>query len=249
MTINQTLVQLKELSLSGMHEAAVFQLNTITFSKLPFEERLAHLVENEISVRANKKFERLFKSSKIRYKQSCLEDIDYSSSRKIDQNLILSLSDCQWIDRHQNIIVTGPTGTGKSYIASAFGVQACRKNYNVIFYTATELFEVISRAVVDGTLIKLKRNLLKCKMLIIDDFGIGGVDVNIGPILLEIIDRKTQTGSVIITSQFPPSKWYDLFNDPTIADAVLDRLVYQAHYIELQGESMRKKNRLTTKLG
>lgn len=245
MTINQTLSQLKELNLIGMHEALANQLNNTSLSKLPFNERLSQLVENEISVRSNKRFQRLFKNSRIRYRDSCIENIEFSASRKIDQNLVLSLVDCNWINRCQNIIITGPTGTGKSYLASAFGTQACRKNFNVIFYTATDLFENIARASVDGTLSKLRKNLAKCKLLIIDDFGIGGVDISIGPILLDVIDQQTMSGSVIITSQFPPSKWYDLFNDPTIADAILDRIVYKSHFVEIQGESMRKRNRLS----
>lgn len=244
MTINQTLWQLKELNLIGMHDALITQMNNPSFSEMPFEDRVLFLIENEINIRQNKRFLRLFKTSKLRYKNANIEDIDYSGNRNINRDLILSLSNCNWIERSQNLIITGPTGTGKTYLASAFGTQACRKNFNVLFYTATELFETISRASVDGTLLKLRRNLARTKLLIIDDFGIGGVDVNIGPAFLDIIDQQVGNGSLIITSQFPASKWYDLFNDPTIADAVLDRLVYQAHFIEIQGESMRKRNRL-----
>jgi len=244
MTMNQTLRQLKELNLTGMHDALLIQIDTPSFSEMTFNERLPFLVENEINVRQNKRFLRLFKSSKLRYKNAKLEDIDYSATRNLNRDLILTLTNCNWIDKCQNLIVTGPTGTGKTYLASSFGVQACRKNFSVLFFTATELFETISRASVDGTMLKFRRSLAKTKLLIIDDFGIGGIDVSIGPAFLDIIDQQVGNGSLIITSQFPPSKWYDLFNDPTIADAVLDRLVYQAHYIEVQGESMRKRNRL-----
>lgn len=244
MLINATLQKLNELGLTGMATALEQQTQSIQLQQLTFDERLSMLIDSEESHRHNKRFSRLFKASRIRQRQASLEDIDYSREREIDHLYIRSLTDCQWIQKNQNLILTGATGTGKSYLASAFGVQACRLDLSVQFYTATELYETLSRASVDGTLLRVRNSLVKAKLLIIDDLGIGGIDSNMGPILLDIIDQQTMTGSILVTSQFPTDRWYDLFNDPTIADAILDRLLHKAHFIKLKGESMRRKNRV-----
>ena len=245
MLINQTLHKLNELGLTGMASALEQQMQSIQLQQLTFDERLGMLIDCEENHRQNRRFNRLFKASKIRQRQASLEDIDYSKEREIDHLYIRSLTDCQWIQRCQNLILTGPTGTGKSYLACAFGVQACRLDLSVQFYTATELYETLSRASADGTLLRVRNTIVKARLLIIDDLGIGGIDTNTGPILLDIIDQQSMTGSILVTSQFPTDRWYDLFNDPTIADAILDRLLHKAHFIKLKGESMRKKNRVT----
>ncbi len=244
MPINQNLQKLNALALHGMYEALEQQLNNTIYHAQHFDLRLAMILDSEECHRKNKRFDRLIKSSKIRLRQACLEDIDYSKDREIDALYLSALSNCEWINKCQNVILTGATGTGKSYIASAFGVQACRLGMPVMYFSATELYETLSRAQVDGSIIKLKNSLAKCKLLIIDDLGIGGIDSNAGPILLDIIDQQSLNGSIVITSQFPTDRWYDLFNDPTIADAILDRLLNKAHFIKLKGESMRKKNRM-----
>lgn len=212
MLMNPTLQKLNELGLNGMASALEQQTQSIQLQQLTFDERLTMLIDSEENNRQNKRFSRLFKASRIRQRQASLEDIDYSREREIDHQYIRSLTDCQWIHRCQNLIFTGATGTGKSYLASAFGVQACRLDLSVQFYTATELYETLSRASVDGTLLKVRNSLVKAKLLIIDDLGIGGIDSNTGPILLDIIDQQSMTGSILVTSQFPTDRWYDLFN-------------------------------------
>lgn len=236
----QTQQQLSELGLKGMQRAIELQSQQPNIQRLSFEERLAMALDAEISDRESRRIERFKKAAKLRQGRACIEDIDFHPSRKLDQALIMSLTDCAWIERHQNLILTGATGTGKSWMGCAFGVQACRRNYLTYYTTATQLFEDLARAQMDGTLPKFRRILVKTQLLILDDLGIGGIDNNLGPILLDIIDQQSQRGALLITSQYPTEKWYDLFNDPTIADAILDRIVHQAHFIKLQGESLRK---------
>lgn len=237
---HQTTTQLQVLGLHGMLRVLNRQLDEPQTQKLSFDERFAMLLDAEVNDRDGRKIERLLKSAKLRQPSACLEDVDYRASRGIDAAMVASLGDCAWIARRQNLALTGVTGTGKSWLACAFGKQACRSGYSVYFTTATLLFENLVTAQADGSLPKLRRQLVKTQLLIIDDFGIGGIDVHLGPILLDIIDQQSMQGSLLITSQFPPEKWYDLFNDPTVADAILDRIVHRAHFMELKGESMRK---------
>lgn len=239
--LNQlTIAQLQALALRGMHRALNRQLDDPSIQKLNFDERFAMLLDAEIADREGRKIERLLKAAKMRQANACLEDVDYRASRGIDHAQVASLGDCAWITRRQNLVLSGLTGTGKSWLACAFGKQACRSGYSVYFTTATQLYEALIAAQADGSLSKLRRLLVKTQLLIIDDFGIGGIDIRLGPILLDIIDQQSMQGSLLITSQFPPEKWYDLFNDPTVADAILDRIVHRAHFMELKGDSMRK---------
>jgi DNA replication protein DnaC len=243
MLINQTKNKLAELGLNGMLRAFENQLKTPESKKLSFEERFGMIVDTELSDRGSRRINRLKKSARLRYSDAALEDIDYRPTRKLDQSLIMSLADCSWVNRNQNVIVTGATGTGKSWFACGLGTQACRNNYSVQYITATQLFENLAMARIENTLPKIRRALIKTQVLIIDDLGIGGIDPELGPILLDIIDQQSLHGALIITSQYPTSKWYDLFTDPTIADAILDRIIHQSHNIVLKGESMRKSRK------
>ncbi|MFO1256807.1 MAG: IS21-like element helper ATPase IstB [Gammaproteobacteria bacterium] len=245
MLINQTKQHLLQLGLKGMHSAFEIQQQQPDIQRLSFEDRFSMLVDAEVNDRDSRKIERIKRSAKLRQNRACIEDIDYHPSRKLDQSLIMSLANCSWIDRHQNLIITGATGTGKSWMTCAIADQACRKKYSTYYTTATQLFEDLSRAQVDGTMIKFRRMLVRTQLLIIDDLGIGGIDNSLGPILLDIIDMQSQNGALLIASQYPTKKWYDLFNDPTIADAVLDRIVHQAHFLQLHGESLRKTRKKT----
>lgn len=240
MLIHQTQQQLIDLGLRGMQRALDVQLQQPDIQRLSFDERFGILVDAETSDRDSRRIERLKRGAKLRQVRACIEDIDFHPSRKLDQALIMSLADCNWIERHQNLILTGATGTGKSWLGCAFGLQACRRNFSTYYTTATQLFEDMGRAQMDGSLPKLRKMLVKTQLLILDDLGLGGIDNNLGPILLDIIDQQSQRGALLITSQYPTTKWYDLFNDPTIADAILDRIVHQAHFLQLHGESMRK---------
>lgn len=238
--VQQTIEDLKVLGLKGMLKAYEIQLDQSSASSMSFESRFSQIVDSEKCERNNRKVSRLLKAAKLRQNSACLEDLNYRADRCIDQSLINSLSTCHWINQRQNVIITGATGTGKSWLACAIGKQACRNGLSSFFITATHLYEHISAAMLDGSLLKFRRQITKSNLLIIDDFGIGGIDLKIGPILLEIIDQQTLHGALIITSQFPTNKWYDLFNDPTIADAILDRVLHRTHFIKLQGSSMRK---------
>lgn len=237
---NLTHEKMRSLGLHGMLRALELQLEQPKSQNLSFDERIGVLLDAEFSDRENRRISKLLKSAKLRHTNANIEGIDFHPSRKLNQSLILNLADCGWIDRHQSLIFTGLTGTGKSWLACAFGNQACRRNYSTYYTTTTQLFEDILRAQAECTLPRLKRALIKNQLLILDDFGIGNVDQAIGPILLDVIDQQSANGSILITSQFPTNKWHDFFNDPTVADAILDRVIHHSQIFKLQGESMRK---------
>ncbi len=237
---NITQDKLRALSLHGVLRAYELQLKQPTASKMSFDDRLGLLLDAEFSDRENKRISRFLKAAKLRHSNASIENIDFNPARKLNQPLILSLADCGWIQRSENLIFTGLTGTGKSWLACALGNQACRRNYTTYYSTATQLFGDIARAQTECSLPRLKRSLIKTQLLILDDFGIGGVANSVGPILLDIIDQQSSNGSLIITSQFPTAKWHDFFSDPTVADAILDRIVHRSQVLNLEGGSMRK---------
>ncbi|MBU0526619.1 MAG: IS21-like element helper ATPase IstB [Gammaproteobacteria bacterium] len=231
---------LLSLGLSGMAMAYERQLEEPSLLKQPFDTRLGLMMEAETSQRETRKIERLLRAAKLRESEATLENIEFKASRGLDRNEVITLGECEWLRRRQNLIITGATGTGKTWLACAFGNQACRFGKTAVYRTAIKLFEEISLSCADHTLPKLRRQLIRAELLIIDDLGIGGIDAQLGPFLLDVIDQQAQNGSLLITSQYPKEKWYDLFSDPTIADAILDRIVHKSHVIQLKGESMRK---------
>ena len=226
-----------------MLKAFELQLKQPNINQLSFEDRLGLLIDSETTERDFRKIERLLSKSKLRYLEATIEAIAYHPVRNLDQSTILSLSSCEWIRQKQSLILNGATGVGKSWLACALGKQACRNGYSVYYVTATHFFEDIRNSIASGNLNKLKRFISKLNLLIIDDFGIGGIDLQIGPYFLELVDLQSISGGLLVTSQFPTENWYDLFNDTTIADAVLDRIVHRANLIELKGESMRKNRK------
>lgn len=239
MLIQQTQNKLRELKLKGMADAYERQLSQVSVQELSFDERFSFLVDSETSARENRKLNRLLKSARFRY-QAFYEDIDFRPTRELDKGLFASLSSCEWVRRRQNVLLIGATGTGKSWLGCALGTQACRNGMTVLFRTAGALFEEIAIARVDGSLPKLRSQLVKANVLVIDDLGLAPIDLGIGHVLLEIIDQRADTGSLVITSQYPTERWHGFFNDPTLADAILDRIVHASHKIQLRGESMRK---------
>lgn len=232
-----TAQKLEQLGLRGMLRALQQTKDT---NKLSFDERFGMLVDIELSERETRRVDRLIKAAKLRHPRASLEEVEYKPSRKLDHATIMSLANCQWIQQRQAVILCGATGVGKSWLACALGKQACRNGFSTYYVTATQLFEDLRVALAAGTINKLKRSLSKIELLIIDDLGIGGIDVSLGPSLLEIIDLQSSVGALLVASQFPVERWYDLFNDSTVADAVLDRIVHRAHKINLAGESLRK---------
>ncbi|HBO4599507.1 TPA: AAA family ATPase [Pseudomonas aeruginosa] len=232
--------RLIELGLHGMANAYERQLNQPQLQQEAFDVRLGLMLDAENSSRESRKIERLVKAARLRESQAVLEDIDFKASRGLDRSTVMNLAECEWLRRRQNLILTGATGTGKTWLACAFGNQACRQGFTTGYRTATQLFEDILLSQADNTLPKLRRQLIRTHLLIIDDLGIGGISAPLGPLLLEIIDQQSRNGSLLITSQYPQEKWYELFADPTIADAILDRIIHKSHTIQLKGESMRK---------
>ncbi len=233
--------KLMTLGLKGFMSCLETQLDSFYKQSLSIEEALGILLDAEVTSRNNLKIIRLLKNAKLRYANASLEDIQYSADRAIKRDVIHRFAGCQWINENKNIIISGATGTGKTWLGCAFGVQACRLSYHTLYFNAHQLFEELSLAHADGTLSNLRKKLINTQLLIIDDFGLSGIDLSLAPVFLDIIDRQSSNGSLLLTSQYPPSVWHSQFNDPTIADAILDRIVHRSHFIEVQGGSMRKR--------
>jgi DNA replication protein DnaC len=207
--------------------------------KFTADEMVGHLIDAEWDERENRKLERLLKGAKFRY-QSAIEEIDFSINRNLDKNRILRLSDCSWIRGKENIIITGPTGVGKSFIATALGHQACMYGYKVIYYNCLKFFSQMRYWQADGSYIKEMKKIGKAELLILDDFGLEILDKANRISLLEILEDRVGKCSTIIVSQLPENKWHEIIGDETIADAICDRVLHNSYKIKMKGESMRK---------
>ncbi|PWS33302.1 IS21-like element helper ATPase IstB [Pedobacter paludis] len=239
MNNSDTLDKLRSLKLFGMFHAFKTNLETGKFSDLTADQLLAELVEAEHEDRMNRKISRLTEAAKFRYKAS-IEQINFHKDRNIERTQIMRLAECGFVDKHENVLITGPTGIGKSYIASALGHQACALEYRVLYYSAPKLFTKLKQAKADNSFVKEMMKIERCEMLILDDFGLHPLDAQSRAMLMEIVEDRHEKNSLVITSQLPVSAWFDMIGDKTIADAVLDRIVHNAHRIEAVGESMRK---------
>lgn len=240
MNNSATLEKMYLMKLHGMKQAFELSIKTDQSGKITPDELIAILVEAEYNDRQNRKLERLLKAARFRYKAS-IEEMNFSHRRNLDKNEILRLATCDFISRKENIIITGPTGVGKSYIASALGHQACIDGYKVMYFNLQKLFTRLKILKADATDIREKAKIEKHDLLILDDFGLQVLDMESRLELLEIIEDRHGKKSTIITSQLPTEKWHEAIGDATIADAILDRIVHTAHRIELKGGSMRKK--------
>lgn len=238
-----TLERLVSLRLDGMTAALREQMASDTASALTFEERLGLMIDRELTVRENRRLSTRLKKARLRQNAS-MEDIDFNSARGLDRTLILSLACCDWIKRHQNVIITGPTGAGKSYLSCALAHKACLMGYTVGYYRLSRLVEDLQLARGDGRFLKLVAALQKADLILLDDWGLAALSAAGQRDLLEILDDRYQRRSTIVTSQLPPANWFETMADPTLADAILDRLVHNAHHITLKGESMRKRRAL-----
>lgn len=247
MLINQTKEKLYELRLKGMAAALEEQLNNAQLSSLSFEERLSFLVDKELILRENRRLSRLTREASLRQNNACLEDIDYASSRGIDKSQINNLLSFNWLDKAHNLIITGSTGSGKTYLACAFANAGLRRGHRVSYFRINKLFEQLKIAKADGSYLKLMDKISKASLLILDDWGLTPLSDVERKDFLEIIEERHSRSSTLITSQLPLEDWYESIGNPTLADAILDRLIHNAYKIELKGGSMRKKhNNLTT---
>jgi DNA replication protein DnaC len=241
----QTLQRLRALRLVGMADAFAQQLEQPPDQQLSFEERLAMLVDRERSYRDNRRLQRLLRAAHFK-QQACVEEIDYQTPRGLVRSEVTSLISCDWVRARHNLHITGPTGTGKSWLACAFGQAACRQGLSVRYERTGRLLDELRIARGDGTYSKLLRQLARFDLLILDDFGLKPLPQNERHDLLEIIEDRHASRSTIITSQLPIGSWYEYLCDPTVADALLDRLLANAYRLELKGESLRKtRQRLT----
>ncbi len=242
MNTNATIEKMQQMRLYGMKRAYESSFETRNQDTFTNDEFIAWLIESEDNQRNNSRTERLLKNARFHY-QASLEEVNYSPDREIDRNQLTRLSDCSFIDRCENIIITGCTGTGKSFLGTALGYQGCIKGYKVLYYNLGKLFNKLSMAKADGTYMKELARIEKQDLLIIDDFGLQAINNEKQLILMDLIEDRNQKRSTIFCSQIPVKNWYDLIEEKTIADAILDRIIHTAIRFELKGESMRKKMR------
>ena len=236
---NQTIEKMKEMKLYGMARAMASAID-MGIKDITPDQFISHLVDAEWDDRYNRRLDRLIKAAKFRYRAS-IDEIDFSLARNLDKNMILRFSDCSFIKNKKNIIITGPTGVGKSYMASAIGNQACIYGYVTLYFNTQKLFSALKLSKADGSYISQIRKIEKASLLLLDDFGLEKLDSQSRLSLLEILEDRHGLASTVITSQFPISAWHEIIGDPTIADAICDRMVNSSYRIELGGESVRKK--------
>jgi len=240
MMLEVTLNKLHQMKLSGMAEALVEHNRSAMYSNLPFEERLGLLIDREMAVRDNRRLANLLRGARLRYPQACPEEIDFRTPRGLAKDVIVSLMQNGWIKSKQNVIITGPTGSGKTFIACALANSACRNGHSAYYIRLPRLLEEMNIARGDGSYGKHLARLAKYALLIIDDWGLAKLNDRERRDLLEVLEDRNAISSTVISSQIPTGKWHDIIGDPTIADAVLDRLIHNAHMITMKGESMRK---------
>jgi len=238
----QSFEKLYQMKLNGMAEALKDQLAQPDITQLSFEERFSLLVDRQWTWKENKRLDRLLRNAKLKL-NACIEDIDYKRARGIDKSVVLGLAGCEWIRQAQNIIITGPTGVGKTYLACALANLACRRGHSAFYVRTPRLLQQFVIAKADGSYPKIMNKLAKAKVLIIDDLGLAPLTDVERRDLLEVIEDRYDLCSTIVTSQLDLDLWHDSIGDPTIADAILDRLVHNAHKIALEGGSMRRKKK------
>ncbi len=239
--LNQpTLEKLQAMKLHGMAEAFRAQLETTDASQLSFEERFAMLVDQQWLWKENRALARRLRAAKLK-ERGVLEDIDYQHPRGLDRKLIRTLASSEWVRQHQNLLLIGPTGIGKTWLGCALAQKACRDGFTILHKRSSELFRDFAVAHVDGSFGRLLTKLARIDILVLDDFAMAPLKDSERRDFLELCDDRYQRRSMILTSQLPLAHWHEQIGDPTLGDSILDRLVHNAYRIELNGESMRKK--------
>ncbi len=231
--------RLRELGLEGMAKGFRDLASNPESRELDHAEWLGLLLDQEVTLRQQKRFEARTRTAKLRQAAS-MEDINYKAARGLDRTMFLRLASCDWIREHRHCLITGPCGVGKSWLACALGDKACRENFSVLYQRSTRLFAALALARGDGRYARLMRQFARVDLLILDDWGPEPLNPEQRRDLLEIIDDRYDRGSLIITSQVPVDRWYETVGDPTLAEAILDRVIHSAQRIELKGESLRK---------
>jgi DNA replication protein DnaC len=235
-----TLDKMRKMKLMGMYRTFKTNLESEQEQTYTSDEIIAYLVDAEWDDRQNRNIEHKIKNARFRYK-AALEDLHYHTDRNIDKNQVMRFADCDFINKAETILITGSTGCGKSYIASALGYQACSMGYRVVYHNVPKLFSKLKMSKADGSYLNEIAKIERQHLLILDDFGIQPFDLQSRMALMEIIEDRHGKGALIITSQIPLNKWYDIIGEQTIADAILDRIIHNAHRLELKGESLRKR--------
>ncbi|HHX88263.1 MAG TPA: ATP-binding protein [Paracoccus sp.] len=246
MLTHPTLDQMAALGLTGMADAWKALAEQDPGQALERNEWLGLMLDRESAARADKRFANRLRNAKMRFPNACIEDVDFAASRGLDRRQILALAQGDWIRAREQIILTGQTGTGKTWLACAFGHQAARLDHSVSYVRMPRLFEDMAMARLDGRFPRLVDKLARVQLLVLDDWGTHGLTDQQRLDLLELFEERYQRRSTIITAQLPVSGWHDMIGEPTIADAILDRIVHNAHRIELKGDSMRRKDRNAT---
>ena len=240
MLMEQTLEKLSAMKLYGMRDGLGEQMESASYSSLSFEERLSVLVDREWEDREARKLARRIKAAKLKIDAS-MEDIDYRSDRGLDAQVMRSLGDCRFVSSGSSVLITGPTGTGKTYLACALAHQAMRKGHAALYFRAPRLFSALLMAKADGSYPRFMAKLARAALVAIDDWGLAPLSDSERRDFLEVVEDRHGTGSLIVCSQLPVSAWHELIGEPTVADAILDRLIHNAYRIELKGASLRKK--------
>ena len=246
MLTHPTLDQMAALGLTGMADAWKALAEQDPGQALERNEWLGLMLDREATARADKRFANRLRNAKMRFPNACIEDVDFAASRGLDRRQILALAQGDWIKAREQIILTGQTGTGKTWLACAFGHQAARLDHSVSYVRMPRLFEDMAMARLDGRFPRLVDKLARVQLLVLDDWGTHGLTDQQRLDLLELFEERYQRRSTIITAQLPVSGWHAMIGEPTIADAILDRIVHNAHRIELKGDSMRRKDRNAT---